>query len=530
MKPIFRLHFITWLSPVAAYQLLLALALICSFLTCCTDLEEVEHRSLPPTYMEPKLKSMAFYATANPMELVEDAMCTIVGDSVVECWVRHVMDEKLLVPHFEIEGDAVYADGVELVSGMTKLDFRMPVKLKVRKGRQVKEYVVYVHAFTGLPVLWIETEDRAEIVSKDEYLGAHFRLVEDVVTRMPGGVTELEGYIRGRGETSWNRSPKKSYRLKFERKVALLGQAKGKSWVLLANYFDKTSLRNATAFYMGSISNLDYTPGFHFVDVMLNGRYNGTYLLGEQLKISSNRVDVGDDGFLLEIDSKAQADDVTFRTNHIGRPITIKEPEVMSGDDDYNYVKDFVLAAEEALFANTFTDHDNGWQKYLDMDSFVDWYLINEIAKNNDAVFFTSCYMNLQRGGKLKMGPLWDFDIAFGNVNYNGNYDPEGFWVMGTEWYTRLFQDPAFVGRVRERFGHFYAHQADIMNDINENVKYLQYSVLENNNKWGTLYTYTWPNYDIWGSYRNEVQYMKTWIGRRFEWLKNEFEKFDISQ
>ena len=122
------------------------------------------------------------------------------------------------------------------------------------------------------------------------------------------------------------------------------------------------------------------------------------------------------------------------------------------------------------------------------------------------------------------MGPLWDFDIALGNIDYNGNWETEGFWIKGVAWYNRLFQDPAFVAKVKERFNYFYNKQSDIMNEINLNAQYLRYSVIENNNKWGTFYNYTWPNYDIWGNYQSEVQSMKSWIQKRFEWLKEQFD------
>lgn len=475
----------------------------------------------------PKLLSFEFRSSANSYELIDDANCTIIGDSVVECWIRHIMDDKRLIPHFLFDGDAITIDNQDMISDVTRYDFRKPVKLTVKAADLRKNYTVYVHAFTGLPVLWIETEGRVDITSKKDYLNAHFKLVEDVKMRSAGDVTEINGQIKGRGNSTWAK-PKKPYRLKFDKKVEIFGGAKDKSWVLLANYTDKTSIRNATAFYMGSISNLDYTPRFHFVEVMLNGRYNGTYQLGDKLKISKNRVNVGDDGILMEIDVRAsgELDTRYFKVAHIIQPISIKDPDVEYDDDIFTYAKNFLTAADEALFSDNFIDENEGWQKYIDIDSFVDWYLINEIAKNNDACFFSSCYMNLKRGGKLKMGPLWDFDIAFGNVNYNGTYDTEGFWIKDVEWFDRLFQDPVFVAKIKERFDYFYNHQSEILNEINENASYLMYSVEENNNKWGTLYNYTWPNYDIWGSYQNEVQSLKRWIVNRFEWLKNEFEKF----
>ena len=122
------------------------------------------------------------------------------------------------------------------------------------------------------------------------------------------------------------------------------------------------------------------------------------------------------------------------------------------------------------------------------------------------------------------MGPIWDFDIAFGNTNY-ANRGPEGFWIKTANWISRMFEDPAFVAKVKERFNYFYSKREDIMREINENAMYLKYAVQENENRWHTFYTYTWPNYDIWGSYNNEVQCMKEWLNARFEWLKGEFDK-----
>ena len=107
--------------------------------------------------------------------------------------------------------------------------------------------------------------------------------------------------------------------------------------MLIANYADKSMLRNHTALYMGKISNLDYTSSSHFVDLILNGRYDGTYEVCEKIKISNHRVDVGDDGFLLEVDARApdKADSCYFYVNHMTNPISIEDPEVVRDDDNY---------------------------------------------------------------------------------------------------------------------------------------------------------------------------------------------------
>ena len=475
-----------------------------------------------PVPEDPVLQYLNFLAQDNPDQLSSDVKGEIIGDSIVECWVPNVMDNKELIADLKFVGENVKFNGSSVQSRSTKCDFKKPVRLTITNQNKTKEYTIYVHAFTGLPVLWIETIDREPIASREEYVSAIFKLVEDVRTRSAGDVIETSMLIKGRGNSNWA-MPKKPYRLKLDNEYPLFGEHKDKAWVLIGNYPDKTMLRNSTAFYMSKISNLDYTPKAHYVEVMLNGRYNGTYQLCEKLKRSKHRVDVGEDGFLLEVDAVAKSDDPVFRTAHLKHPINVKSPSVEVGDENYNYIKDFVLKAESTLFASNFKDTDEGWQKYMDMDSFVDWYLINEIARNNDALFYSSCYMNLTRDGKLKMGPVWDYDIAFGNINYNDNFKTNGFWIKNTTWYSRLFEDPAFVEKVKERFNYFYSHQEDIIREITENAAYLRRAVVENENRWGTLYTETWPNYDIWGNYNNEVESLKEWLKARFDWLNYQF-------
>lgn len=478
-----------------------------------------------PDSIGPKLISFSILAKDNPLQMVENAECEIIGDSIVECWVKNIMSNKQLIANFCFEGNEVYLNDSIAESGTTSTDFRKPVKLTIASGSRSKDYTVYVHSYTGLPIIWIETVGRQEIISKEEYLKASFKLQENVITRGAGDVLIDSVLIKGRGNTTWG-MPKKPYRLKFDKKQSLLGEPMDKSWVLLSNYADKTMLRVYTAFYMGYISNLDYTPKSHFAELILNGQYNGTYLVCDKIKISADRVNVGNDGFLLEVDTKAEDGDITFRLDHISEPINIKEPENISvGDDNYNYITAFMSKADSALYSSNFTNPDNGWQKYIDMDSFVDWYLINEITKNNDALMYSSCYMNLKRGGKIKMGPLWDFDLAMGNLYYNVTCYYDGLWMRYAEWINRMFDDPVFVSKVKERFDYFYGRKDDIMRTINENAQYLRYAVKENENRWHTFYEFTWPNYDIWGSYQNEVQSMKEWLNSRFEWLKAEFDK-----
>jgi len=484
-------------------------------------------REMKNVVENPEILTLSFLVEDNP-SLKKSVTSEIRSSGKIDCWLPEINSSKKLIPHFTFSGTLLVMDSIEIKSGSSLIDFSEPVTLSVITSKGNKTYVVYVHSKTGLPIMEITTEDSVEITSRDEYVIARMKLTEDVLTRSSNEVVEGNLMIKGRGHTTWG-FPKKPYRLKFDEKISLLGEHKDKSWVLLANYADKSMLRNRLALSFSRISNLDWTPSDHFVELILNGDYLGTYQLCEKVKVSNHRVSVGDDGCLLEIDKRAPTKQGTryFYVDHIYNPINLKDPEVEYGDELFTYARDYVTAADKALFSSDFTDPEQGWQKYMDMDSFVDWYLINELARNNDAIFYASCYMNLERGGKIKMGPVWDFDFGFGNINYNDNFLCEGFWVKQASWFSRLHEDPAFIKRLTERFFYFYNNKDIILNNIGEDALYLRSSVAENDNIWHTLYKYSWPNNDIWGSYNNEVQFLKDWVNKRFEWMKKEIEKLN---
>ena len=480
--------------------------LLISTLLLVSCSSEKEEPIVPePEPETPVLTSLSFSCYDNPLQLTTDVKGEIIGDSIVDCWVPNIMSDKELIPQVEYVGESISFDDVPATIGSTKYDFKKPVKMTIFNGYISKDYIIYVHSYTGLPVMWIETKDREEITSKERYLRASFKLVDNARTRAAGDIVEDSMYIKGRGNSTWNEFPKKPYRIKLDKKTSLLGEIKDKSWVLLSNYADKTMLRIKTAFYMGSISSLDYTPKTHFVELMLNGRYHGTYLLSEKISNSAHRVNIGDDGFLLEIDFwervKSEEDARYFSVKSVFNPFNIKEPEVEYDDDNFLYAKSFLSLADSILYTENFRNLESGWQKYFDIDSFVDWYLINEITKNYDAKFYSSCYMHFRRNEKIKMGPLWDFDISLGNAisEFDECGKFAGFHITQAPWFSRLFEDPAFVAKVKERFNYFYSKRDDIMREINANANYLKYAVQENENRWHTFYTYTWPNYDIWG-------------------------------
>ena len=409
-------------------------------------------------------------------------------------------------------------DNICYTTSMTAKDFVAGTIYPYRKEATVDM------THTGLPVVLLNTPGNQGIVDKENYVTN--TLMSVLQTDVMDEFCELTN-VKGRGNSTWN-APKKPYAIKFDDKKSLLSLPKDKSWVLLANYYDKTLLRNELALYIGNeLSTLGWTPHYQYVDLMLNGQYKGIYQLGEKVKLSSKRVNVEDDGFLMEIDNRALTEDDAryFQVNHLGNPVNIKDPDVEYNDDNYNYAKEFVLTAEDALYSDNFTDPDEGWQKYMDINSFVEWYLINEISKNADAcTLYSSCYMNLKRGGKLKMGPLWDFDLAFGGYPWAGGTadwanNPEGFKLKNTDWFARLFQDPVFVNKVKERFNVYYSNRQNIFCHIDAGAIRLIGKIVEDNKLWGTIADKTLTDAEIKEAYQEKVNSLKAWINERLEWL-----------
>ena len=465
-----------------------------------------------------------FLHADNPYQLVEDVKCEIAGDSVV-CWVPNIMPNKVLIPQFSYQGKSLTIGGKAVESGVTSIDFGKPQKLTVTSDLLSKDYTVYVYSYTGLPMVWLTTNNREDISVSDLVYEAKLKIVENARTRGAGDVIEANARLKAIGPLSWVSSKldgssqmgKNNYRFTINAAYSVLDDPMNTTWELLSNAKYATMLHTQTGFHLGKISNLHFTPHFHFADLMLNERYFGTYLLGESIDYTNNRTGVESNGFIVKID--ASNGRTYFKTDNLEQPVTIVSPTVFSGDEDYQFISNYVRSAESALFGSNFTDASEGWQRYLDMDSFVDWYLINEIAKNLDGDFGAECYMNMKRDGKLRMGPLWKMERSFGY----GDSSTSDFVIKNVKWYNRLFQDPAFVAKVKERFTYFYNHKNDILKEIDADVSYLRNAIPENNNKWEVFSGSSAD--DVRKKYQKEVTTMKSWIEKRMDWLNDEISK-----
>jgi spore coat protein CotH len=471
-----------------------------------------------PAPSEPKISQFSFKVSNNP-SLAEDINLTINGTSITGRTQAEV-DVSQLIASISHDGSKISVNDVLQTSDASINDFTDIVSYLLEGENGARQtYTVDLTHFTGIPIIYLNTLANQAILSKEEYINGTVSMFGG---RDFAGLAEQDMEIRGRGNSTWGH-PKKPYQMKMTNKNEMLGMPEDKKWLFLAEYSDKTMLRNTIAFEMGYISHLDWTPKSSFAEVFLNGNYNGTYNIAQKVEEDDDRVSLGDTGYLLEIDQleRLDSDDVYFRTNQF--LINIKEPDLNWGDEQADYIDSYVNEFETTLYGNDFADPTDGYAKYIDIDSFIDWYLISEITKNVDSQFFSSIFFTLIPGEKIKMGPLWDFDLSFGNVDYADTEFTSGFWVKFNPWFARLFEDRAFVDKVKSRFAYFRANEALIIEKINSHAERLKWSQQENDHKWQTLGIYVWPNPIVFDTYDEEVGQLKAWYLQRMNWLNGAF-------
>jgi hypothetical protein len=403
-------------------------------------------------------------------------------------------------------------------------------------------------ALTDLPVLRIRTKDGAPIVSKEVYLDATFTLTNPAVS---GEAMPLNGKIRGRGHSTWGQ-PKNPYKIQFKddasyAKIAdFVGMKKNRNWALLADYFDRSLIRNKLAFSLGNSSvfaaGLKWTPSGQHVEVYLNDDYVGVYLLTEDIRIDPARLNIKkmskdlavndlDGGYIVQVDARLDCYNVgDMNLQHHtprGVPVCVDRPDEADITlPQLAYVKNLVDGVEAEIFGA------NGMLK-INPVSFVDWYLLNEVVRNHDAAFWSSVYLWKDTDAAanpldrlLNMGPIWDFDLSGGNANYNDAWKPEGCWVSKTltdwpNWYTRLFDNDDFVAMTIARWKlKRPALETFINTSIDTYAARLQAAQQRNFTRWPILgqpmplsgyYTfYTWAD---------EVSYLKRFLDQRMAWL-----------
>lgn len=381
----------------------------------------------------------------------------------------------------------------------------------------------------GLPLLMVETTAAKPVKSKKDYRKA---------------VYSLDGangrcHIRGRGNTTWRTREfiKKPYLLKLDEAASLLGMPAARKWVLLANEADKTQLRNAYALHLAaSVFDKNIAPPkYRYVQLFLNGKYNGLYLLTEKSAFEDGRLsqfgeadETGAGGsFLAEVRARG-GKQVNFAL-HSGARFSVRSPKVSAsaGISEQSaiegmaaYCRKTLQAAEDSICGGRID-----WT-LLDKASFIDWYLVNEFTKNHDACFQSSCFMVWDSGRhKLFMGPVWDFDIACGNVSSDDCENPEGLWVSSRYWFNVLMKDDTFRKAAEARWQEKKGEAASSLKWIDEEGERLKKAIELDEAVYPKIGRRRWPHPPRWRerkTYKAEAEYMTDFLRRRMEWMNHE--------
>ncbi len=434
-----------------------------------------------------------------------------------------------------------YADGGDLISWTINFGSNAPVSA----------------AFLGskLPVITLTTDNIT--IPNEPKIDGDLRVFDNdsgslnFPTDIP--VFECKMAIEVRGSSS-QMFPKKNF--SFETQDAegndleteLLGLPKEEDWILYAPYTDKSFLRDAIAYELGNDMG-SYAPGTRLCEVFINGDYHGVYWLEEKIKRDKNRVDIkklnpadtlGDaltGGYLLKVD-RDDGEGSYFFSNHSGTfenmaPLIVYEdPE---GQDLHPkqkaYISNYFHQFENALYGDDFTDAEIGYRAYVDINSAIDFFIVYELGHNVDAYRLSTFFYKDRSSvdSLFHFGPLWDFNLAFGNVDYCESqwvegwaYEHSGGCSNTPRWWARFLEDPYYQDRLKCRYDSLrqtVLSTEAILHYIDSTGLLLEESADRNYDRWPILSRYVWPNFFIGDTYQQELDYLRQWLNGRLDWM-----------
>lgn len=383
-----------------------------------------------------------------------------------------------------------------------------------------------------VPVIRVDVEDGRNIESKEEYLKVNVTIqeTEDLVYSM-------SGRAKGRGNATWEYYEKKPYKLKFDDKLGILGFPANKEWVLLAEYCDKSLMRTAYMRGLADAVGMPYPINYRHVSLYLNGEYMGIYVLTDQVEKKLNRVNIEDDGFLFENDNYFWAEPLNFMTDIRGYWYTFKYPdpeddEIVAGDKSFNFITRFMNDFEAALYGDNFKDPENGYRKYIDVQIFAKWFLVQELTANLDPNMY---YVLPSRDSKLQIGPVWDAEWSLGlayKENENSDWagsptQPDVEQAIWSKWryFGRLFEDEYFVDAVRTEWEALKPNIPAFQEEMKTVAGNISKEQVRNFERWDIL---RWPvsvGLICMGTWEKEVEYVEQFFTDRVEWLDGYLKK-----
>ena len=377
--------------------------------------------------------------------------------------------------------------------------------------------------------------------------------------------------IELRGSTSQFFTEKKPYAVETrnadgsDRSVPLLGLPKESDWVFLSPFTDKTLVRDVFAYELAR-RIMPWASGYRLVELVLNGEYRGIYIVTEKIKRDKARVDIskldsddlaGDSltgGYIIKIDKPTGSNSDGWVSQHPAIPgswqTTLFQYHYPKQEDlalqQKQYIEQWMIDFENTMEGPQFADPTDGYTKYLDVESFVDFTLINEISKNVDG-YRLSTFFYKDRDSKdprLHAGPVWDFNIGFGNVDYcEGNkiagwamdfndYCGGDQWVIHF-WWLKLWNDPNYRRRMSDRWKSLRSGpftDAKVMGIVDSLTAIVQPAQQRNFAQWPILNEWVWPNAYCCGPYNSHVQYFRKWVLDRMHWMDGGMKTLSVGE
>lgn len=404
---------------------------------------------------------------------------------------------------------------------------------------------------SDLPIIKINTF--GEQIPDDPKIVAHMGIIDNG----PGNrnfifTDSLNGYdgqiaIETRGASSSN-FPKKNYGFETQtdqgenNNVNLLGMPKENDWILHGPYSDKSLIRNVLAFHLGNLTDR-WAPRTRYCELFINDEYVGIYILMEKIKRDDDRVDIakldfddnaGDSltgGYIVQVD-RFELGNGWFSPFDPNPFFVYQNPNSSNlTDEQEDYIKNYITNFEQVLASEVFDNPDLGYTNWIDVGSFIDHMLVVQLSRDVDAYRLSSFLFKDRdsKGGLLNAGPLWDFNLGFGNADYCDGWETSG-WNFDDQscgedqpfWWDRLQEDTLFNNQVQCRWDELRAGpwQTDsIMQFIDDQAATLEEAQGRNFERWQVLGNYLWPNAFVGDTYEEEITYLKNWTTDRLIWM-----------
>ena len=375
-----------------------------------------------------------------------------------------------------------------------------------------------MYPYAGLPRIVIETNNYAGVRDRETEIPSRLQIYGEKVPESE----VLELTVRGRGNSSF-KMPKYGMKLEFEAKVSLFGMPKSKDWALVANFGDKTHLRNYMMMRLSEWLGATYTPKMQFVELYLNRNYMGLYLLTETVKVAKNRVNIekNDTTFLVEKEDIKKYDPPYVITDDFQYIYHIKSPKEPS-EESLQLLSDHLNSFENFLTHQYRYSRDE-ILKWIDLEDYLLFYWVQEYSKNEDGNYARSVFFTWTKGEPIHFGPLWDFDLAFGNASRERNQNPE-------DWYIRAYRLNRYImnnSLVDSAASAYWRMHRDAFYELIDSIpvyrSIIEQAVENEYRRWPIMQnTENWALKDPYDSYDEAVETMVDWMKKRYQWIDRE--------